>query len=143
MTLDEDLLRRVSGCRRKALTNYYAEYVFLAISVVASAAATISVAAGGLTKEINAILAAIPGIVLLITSTFRFESRSDWWWKKYEVLESLYRELKFEGATEEQVSKKVSAFAKEFGDTWVRFGKPQLTKTPNNALHATSQKRRG
>ncbi|MFA5019290.1 MAG: hypothetical protein WC504_17195 [Methylobacter sp.] len=130
MNLDEDLARRVSGCRKKALLNYYAEYVFLAISVIASTAATISVASGGLTKEINAILAALPGIVLLITNTFRFESRSDLWWKKYEVFDSLYRELKYEGVKEEEVSKKMSALLKEYGDKWVRFGKPPSGKIP-------------
>ena len=94
---------------KKALANYYSEYVFLAISVIATASATISVAAGTLTKEINAILAALPGITLLITKTFQFESRSNWWWKRYQVYDSLYRELKYEGVKAEEVSKKITS----------------------------------
>ena len=83
----------------------------------------------------------------VITNTFRFESRSDWWWKKYEVFDSLHRELKYEGVREEEVSRKMSVFLKEYGEKWVRFGKPQgvsgNTETKTDGKDATGREHEG
>src|SRR5262245_28627789 len=125
MKLEDDLAERISGCRRNARANYFAEYFFLCIAVAASATATISVAAdSSFPKELNAALAALPGIILLLTSTFKFEARSGWWWDKYYGLDQLYRELKYEDASESDISKKMTEFLSAHGKSWPSFGKP-------------------
>lgn len=124
MTLADDLIERISGCRRNARGNYFVAYFFLCVAVAASATATISVAAGSFPKELNAALAALPGIILLVTTTFKFEARSGWWWDKYYGLDALYRELKYEAASESDISKKMTEFLSAHGKTWPSFGKP-------------------
>jgi hypothetical protein len=124
MTLEKDLVERMSGSRSRARTNYFAAYFSLVIAVVASALGTISVAAGGLWPAVNAVLAALPGIITLILVTFRFEARSDWWWQKYHGLDALYRGLRDEKRPNEIISKELSAFLQAHNAKWPSFGEP-------------------
>jgi cytochrome c biogenesis protein CcdA len=99
MTLKQDLDRRIALSQTSARGNYRVTYVFIIVGVLASIATTISVAARRLTPEINATLATLPGIVVMILSTLRLEKRSQWWWKKHFRLIELQSELE-NGANE-------------------------------------------
>ena len=124
MTLVDDLEARVRGCALRARINYFFAYALLAVAVAASAASAIAVAASAWTKEINAILAALPGIIVLATSTFKFADRADWWWTKHHGLEALCRGLKFEGRNDAEVSREMTSLVKELEAKWPGFGKP-------------------
>ena len=124
MNLAEDIELRIRGCVWRARVNYFFAYALLALAVAASAASAIAVASGAWTKEINAVLAALPGIILLATSTFKFESRADWWWTKHHGLEALCRALRFEGKSEGDASREMTALIKELEGRWPSFGKP-------------------
>lgn len=73
---------------------------------------------------INAVLADLPGIIILATSTFKFEGRADWWWTKHHGLDALYRGLIFEEQSEADVSREMTALIKELEGKWPSFGKP-------------------
>src|SRR5210317_1045134 len=80
--LKQDLDRRITASESRAKSNYIVAYLVIALGVVSSSAATISVAAQALTPVGNAVIAAIPGICVMILNTFKFEARSRWWWRK-------------------------------------------------------------
>ena len=122
--LQQDLARRMRSCLRKARANYFFAYFLLVAAVASSAAATIAIAASSLPKELNAVLAAFPGIVVLTIGTFKFEARADWWYMKYHGLDALHRALTFEGRTVPEVSRDLSMFIRELEGKWPSFGKP-------------------
>jgi hypothetical protein len=124
MTLADDLSARVAGCVWRARVNYFVAYALLAVAVGASATSAIAVASDAWTKEVNAILASLPGIIVLATSTFRFEARADWWWSKHHAIDALHRGLTFEGKSDSEVSRELTAFLREHETKWPSFGKP-------------------
>lgn len=114
----QDLEDRINASRRMQDFNYWASYITLGIGVAAGAIATISVAAGGLTKELNAVLAAIPAIIMGINKTFPWEARSYWWRDKAIALEGFQRELAVGEGSEKEVNQKLTAFLHEHKSKW-------------------------
>ncbi len=126
-TFAEDLKGRYEACRKQGQANYTAAYSLLIVAVLCSALATISIATDLWSKTANAILAAIPGIVFLANKQFRFEERSRWWFRKYYVIEGLHRGLTREGRDEADVSKELTAAAREHAEHWPGFGESPKT----------------
>jgi len=123
--LKTELRRGASTYKFWARCNYILAYVFTTIAVAASVSATILVAGGvkpGSEMWI-AILAAIPALVLVATSAFRFESKSAWHWRKTRAYQSLYRQLKYEGKEAADVSAHLSKIDLELDEDWIPFGK--------------------
>ena len=128
MTFVQDLARRIASSESKAIVNYRIAYLFVILGVLSSVVATISVAAGVLTPVINATLAALPGIIVMILNTFKFESRSKWWWTKNFRLIDLQSELEQEPARESEIKKKMANFLLEHSKEWpcFDFGRPPI-----------------
>ena len=85
------------------------------------AAATSSVAVGLWPKAVNAVLAALPGLMYLANRQFRFEERSKWWFEKFYVIEGWYRGLVRERRDEAEISKELTLQSlKELGWTKAR-----------------------
>jgi len=127
MELKDDLAGRMKGAVVRARGNYICAYGLLIVGVLASTMATISVAAGAekaFSPILNAVLAAIPGVVVLATSTFKFEARAGWWWERYYGLDALDRRLTFENRVVEEVSRDLTKFVHELGKRWPGFGPP-------------------
>ena len=97
-------------------------YVFLILAVSSSGVATLSVAIGIWPKAVNAVLAALPGVMYLVNRQFRFEERSKWWFEKFYVIESLYRGLVREGRDEADLSKELTLQSSALGARWPGFG---------------------
>lgn len=115
------LAERASRTRKHARKNYFAAYALFLIAITSSAAATISVSVG-LAKELSAILAAMPGIMLLVNNTLKLEARSRWHWNKAHRLEQLLRELVHEGRDLKEVSRELTNVEKEMEGVWPGFG---------------------
>jgi hypothetical protein len=124
MKLWEDLEEHRKGCVRRARANYIAAYLLLFIAVVASAAASIATAAACHKPTTTAILAALPGIIVLLMSTFKFDSRADWWWSRHHSLSALQRGLTYENRAEADVSREWSETVKKYEASWPGFGRP-------------------
>jgi hypothetical protein len=139
--MSEELQRllenRIARYRTKDRLNYFAVYAMLTIAVLSSAAATFIVASGG-RRDVAAVLAALPGVVVLATNTFRFEQRAVWYWRRRLLLERLLRSLQFEGKTAAEVSRLWSEVAEETFADWPRFGSVpgsgDHNSTPNEAV---------
>jgi hypothetical protein len=118
----KDLRRRYKACRWRARFNYFAAYFVLSFAVLGSAVATFSVAASLLPKEVNAVLAALPGVMYLANRQFRFEERSKWWFDKFYIIEGLYRGILREGRSEAEVSRELTSKSQELAARWPGFG---------------------
>ena len=118
----DDLKHRYEACQLKGHLNYYAAYAFLILAVLSSTAATLSIATDQWPKSVNALLAALPGIMYLTNRQFRFEERSKWWYEKFYVIEALYRAIVREGREEAEVSKELTIKSKELSARWPGFG---------------------
>ena len=122
LSFPEDLKQRYEACRWRGRVNYCAAYSFLILAVLSSAVATVSVAIGMWPKTINAVLAALPGLMYLTNRQFRFEERSKWWFEKFYVIESLYRGLVREGRDESEISKELTRQSMTLALRWPGFG---------------------
>jgi hypothetical protein len=125
MSLHDELAAKCTDSIRIARANYYCAYFLLGVAVVASAAASIAVAADLDWKNATkATLAALPGIVVLVMTTFRFDARAQWWWARHHAMDALRRELEYEARSPADVNKDLTAFIKEHDGRWPGFGNP-------------------
>jgi hypothetical protein len=119
--------------------NVYAHIVF-AVSILASFLAAIF-AAGDLAKTLfgesggkiaSTALAAVPGIILLINNTLKYEQRMKWFWRKVRVAERYARVLRDDPSAD--VKALSAAFSKEseqLEDDWPSSGgSPGKPKNP-------------
>lgn len=125
--LMNELNEVASRTKKNARQNHYAAFLVAILIASSSVAATIFAAIGG-PKELTAILAAIPVAMIAINSTFHFERKSAWHWRKNKRIEALVRSLKYEDAKPDTVSKLFSQIEEEMDEEWVRFGSPSNTK---------------
>jgi hypothetical protein len=125
-----DLARRIEASEAMGKRNSSAAYGFIAIGVFASAAATISVAAGTLTPAMNAVLAALPGIVVTVLNTFKFEQQSKWWWKKNLMLTKIKAGLQRDGSNATEVEQQATAFLLKHQEDWPG---PEFARPPSSS----------
>ena len=102
-----------------------------AVSILASFLAAIF-AAGDLAKTLfgesggkiaSTALAAIPGIVLLINNTLKYEQRMKWFWKKVRVAERYARTLRDDpGADLKTLSAAFSKESEQLEEEWPSSG---------------------
>jgi hypothetical protein len=126
----QDLDTRIKGSAAGGNINKMFANVFVAIGVCASAITTISVAAGTLTPFMNAVLAALPGIVVMVLKTFKFEQRSRWWWEKYHGVLDIKAGLLPDGSNEREINRQLAKFLTEHHKKWtdldLGFGNPPM-----------------
>ena len=118
----DDLRSRYEACRWRGRMNYCAGYVILLVAVLSSAVATLSVAADLGPKAVRAALAALPGVMYLANRQFRFESRAQWWFEKFYMIEGLYRGLVRERRDEAEVSRELTLRSSDLSARWPGFG---------------------
>jgi len=113
---------------RLARANYFAVWGLYALSIASSIAATISAAAKTNTTLLP-VLTAIPGVILLITSTFKFNARSQWHYEKKRRLDSLLRLslAKAQATSEAEVAEKWNRIDEEMDRSWPGWG--ELSRT--------------
>lgn len=124
MKLIEDYESRMAGCKKKKITNERVANSLYIVSFIASAVATVFVAAGAGPKELVAVLAAIPAIVTLALSIFKPDGRSQWWAAKYGKLDDLVRAIKYEKMSESDASKALTSFLETHEPKYPGLGSP-------------------
>ena len=75
-------------------------------------------------REISSLLGIVPGIILIIANTIKYEARSKWNKLKQRKLEGLYRKLTLEGASVSDVSKELTLVLEELDKERVGLEKP-------------------
>jgi hypothetical protein len=116
-----DLEREIQGSiygQRSRARLLFGVVEFLYWAAVLSSSLAALTAATGLRKEIVAVLAAIPAFVLLVEKQFRYRERADWRFQYKRRLVGLLRELRDQGATPADVSKRVTLLEEEMDRTY-------------------------
>jgi hypothetical protein len=103
-----------------------AQLLFL-IVILTSGLGLINTATNWFNKEGLSALAVIPGIILLISNTFKYEARAKWHKLKQRKLERLCNKLTYEKATVEEISREMSESLEELDKIRVELEKP-ITK---------------
>lgn len=129
--LIERMEYRINSCAKRNRRNYYTAFGLLVLAVIASAATAIAVAMDEMPKALVAALAATPGIFVLVNTTFRFEERSRWYWRKRTRLEVLCRRYRYEGMSEANVSQAWNKIDEDMFNEWPGFG----SGVPNSAVN--------
>ena len=122
--IQQKLSSAVLHFQRLAHGNYYTVWVLYLLSVGASIAATFLAATGGAEKTTLAVVAAIPGVVILLTNTFKFGARSQWHFEKKRQLESLLRlaEAGAKATSDPEVAEKWNRIEEELEKSWPGWG---------------------
>jgi hypothetical protein len=121
---EEGLSRDVSRSHNFARASYITVWVLYMLSIAASVLATVFAATESPGKLKLALLTAIPGIVLLISGTFKFTARSQWHYEKQRRLEALLR-LSLAGAkatSEPEVAEKWNRIDEDMEESWPGWG---------------------
>ena len=99
--LDKEIHQHQNAARVKSFT---AQILFWG-AIAASAIGTVNPATKWFPSEASiSVLSAIPGVVLLIMNTFKYDAKSKWHKLKQRKLEGLYRGLVFEKKGTEECS---------------------------------------
>jgi hypothetical protein len=61
----------------------------------------------------TSVLAAVPGIVLLLTQIFKYDARAEWHKRQQQSLEALYKRFVFDGASPEEASALLATISEE------------------------------
>ena len=90
-----ELNERSYECRWYAKANHWNGLCLMILGISSSFVAGICGISGADGRVVGGI-ALVPGFVAIVGTTFRFEARSDWYFRKYNALTKLRRSLQFE-----------------------------------------------
>ncbi|WPK02941.1 hypothetical protein R6U79_12055 [Pseudomonas putida] len=129
-SFEKDLKRIIKDGQRWARRNYFLAHSIFIISVFGSFTASI-LASGELGKAFlgeqwnqvtTAFLAALPGLMLLLNNTLRFEERAKWQWRKVRLAERYYRQVRDTGQGVSELSMRFSEESEKLESEWPAFG---------------------
>jgi hypothetical protein len=104
--------------QKRGYTNGWAKldaaiaYVLFMLAILASFGTTLLASVPDISRLAIALVAAIPGVVILFDRTFSFARRADWFYLYHVEVEALIRELRDQGVPPAEVSTKLSELAR-------------------------------
>lgn len=104
--------------------NTFAVVCLTLVSILASAAASLSVAGQLLTTPATAIIAAVPALCLTLLSAFQFQERANWHRDEAVEYGDLLQRLKFANEDTATVSLSYVQFQREHAKIYPGLGKP-------------------
>lgn len=122
-TFDQELRNTIEQCTKWAKRNYVYAHVVFILSVLGSFVAAVLAAAEYHNAALTSALAALPGLMLLINNTLRFEERTKWFWRKIRMTEGYYRKIRDAGDPKtDALSASYSEDAEKLEMDWPAFG---------------------
>lgn len=116
------LKQGIERYKRWGENNQRAAFAVFAVAVLGIVAATILSAFEDIPKAVRIPVTALPGVMVLINSIFRFEVKSRWHWEKTRGYEELLRALTIEHSPPEDISRKLSKLDQRMDEKWIWFG---------------------
>ncbi|MBI4189613.1 MAG: hypothetical protein HY525_03640 [Betaproteobacteria bacterium] len=104
--------------------------VFTWLAILASFFSAILAAAEAMPKLALAFLAAVPGTVIVIEKSFSFARRARWHWEMMAGLDQLLNALSYEGATIQEISKKLGEFRRDMETRFPGFSVEGVSDDP-------------
>ncbi|MGY5449553.1 hypothetical protein ACVFI8_01165 [Agarivorans sp. MS3-6] len=93
-------------------------HILLFIVVVASSFPAFAQIFGDGQSKLTAAIAAIPAFILLFQRTFKWEQRGEWHWDYRRRLMAISREVRDQGLSAEQASKKLNQLEQELAGSF-------------------------
>lgn len=119
----DELRQTIKESKRLAKWNFAYAHIVFALSVLGSFIATVLASNSYQYPAVTAICAALPGLMLLINNTLRFEERTKWFWRKARMAEGYFRKLR------DRVDPKTDALSSQYSEEsekleadWPAFG---------------------
>jgi hypothetical protein len=115
-----EIQKEIVRCRRHARRNYFSAYTLFVLALAATVAA-VFISASGSPPWLRALVTAIPGFVVLINGTLKFQQKERWYWTWIRKLETLERKIRFEGESLANVSHELSTISERLEGEWPTF----------------------
>lgn len=112
--------------RRKAYSrfDYILNHILVFLTVIASAFAGFAQIFGYENSAVIASIASIPAFILLLQKTFKWEQRSDWHWDYRRRLISIHREIRDQGLSPLDASKKINKLEEQLAGSFPGLSQP-------------------
>lgn len=107
--------------RRRARRNYWAAYSVYVAALLATVGATFVTASEYFEPLERAFVTALPGLIVLVSSTLQFQQKSHWYWMRVRRFEALANKALFEGAKLEDISREFGELKIRMEDDWPGF----------------------
>lgn len=104
--------------------DYILNHILVFITVISSAFAGFSQIFGYNNSAVIASIAAIPAFILLLQKTFKWEQRSDWHWDYRRRLISIHREMRDQGLSPAEASKKINKLEEQLSGSFPGLSQP-------------------
>ncbi|UVM36040.1 hypothetical protein LOY28_14920 [Pseudomonas sp. B21-017] len=111
--LIDKITTRIGYDEKWARSDFFCAQIFVWLTILASFFAAILTAAQAASALFLALLAAIPGTMIVIEKSFAFGKRARWHWEMVATLEGYKNKLIFQDADVGEVSILLSEFIKE------------------------------
>ena len=98
--------------------DFVLNHLLLLLVVAASAFPGFAQVLGLNEPKLVALIAAIPAFVLLLQRTFKWEQRAEWHWDYRRRLRAIQREMRDQGLTAEEASKKLNKLEEELAGSF-------------------------
>lgn len=111
----EYLCYEIFRCRKAAKRRFILGRFLLCVGIGASVLGIVNSTTRWLAPDAwTSVLAAVPGVVLLLMQIFRYDFRAEWHKCKQQSLEALYKSFIFNGASTEEVSALLAIISEEW-----------------------------
>jgi len=126
----ENLRSSVEKYRKYARINYYIAYILHFVSFLASASGVLLAFQPDTHRLALALLTALPGLIILLNSTFRFSERANWHFEKKNRLNALLRVSEVRG---------LDCATVEFAEKWNAIDEAMEKKWPTFSTSTVSK----
>jgi hypothetical protein len=126
--LKKYLEKEINQHRNAARLKSILAHLLFWIVILASGLGLLNIAIHRVSNELMSGIAIIPGIVLIVSNTFKYEARAKWHKLKQRKLEGLCRKLMFEDATANDISKEITIVLEELDKIRVELEKPVTSR---------------
>ncbi|GIU48260.1 hypothetical protein [Shewanella sp. KT0246] len=112
--------------RRKVYSrfDYILNNILVFITVIASSFAGFSQVFEYKNSAVIAAIASIPAFILLLQKTFKWEQRSEWHWDYRRRLISIHREMRDQGLSPSDASKKINKLEEQLAGSFPSLNRP-------------------
>ncbi|MCK6263834.1 hypothetical protein KP803_11190 [Vibrio sp. ZSDE26] len=119
-----EIKSEIKNRRNYSRFDFILNHVLVLITVIASSFAGFSQVFGYDNSPVIAAVASIPAFIILLQKTFKWEQRSEWHWDYRRRLISIHREMRDQGLSPSEASKKVNKLEEQLAGSFPGLNQP-------------------
>jgi len=114
----EEIEKEITARYRYSRFDFILNHILLLVVVLASSYPAFAQIFGDGQSKLTAAIATIPAFVLLFQRTFKWEQRGEWHWDYRRRLQAISREVRDQGLSPEEASKKLNKLEQELAGSF-------------------------